>query len=193
MGLVSSSLTKTPMEEEEIIGEEVVTPEVPEEEEEHVETEPEEQEETIEELRAKLADTEVAKAKADEIAENQRIRAEKAEKKAKESKNNDSLSSSDMLAILAAKVDEEDTDRVIKFAKDEGVSVREALKNPELKAILDVRAEQRDTAAAANTTNVRRGPSKTTDDVLVQNASKGKLPESDEEISRLMAAKMKKR
>jgi len=190
MGLVSSSLTKTPMEEEEIIGEEVVTPEVLEEEDS--ETESKEQEETIEELRAKLAETEAAKVKADEIAENQRIRAEKAERKAKDSKNNDSLSSYDMLAILAAKVDEEDTDRVIKFAKDEGISVREALKNPELKAILDVRAEQRDTAAAANTTNVRRGPSKTPDDVLISNASKGKLPESDEEIARLVAAKSKR-
>lgn len=191
MGLVSSSLTKTPMEDEEIIEEtEVETPEA--QEEENIETEAEDVEETIEDIRARLEEEKAARAKSDEIAENQRIRAEKAEKKAKESKNNDSLSSSDMLAILAAKVEEEDTDRVIKFAKDEGVSVREALKNPELKAILDVRAEQRNTAAASNTTNVRRGPSKTPDDVLVSNASKGKLPESDDDIARLVAAKSKR-
>jgi len=74
----------------------------------------------------------------------------------------------------------------------EGVSVREALKNPELKAILSLREEQRSTAAATNVSNVRRGQSKIDDGALLSNASAGKLPDSDDEINRLIAAKMKR-
>jgi hypothetical protein len=174
------------------IEEEVVTPEVAEEEvTEVVETEEvqeeEVQEESIEEVKARLA-------KAEEIAENQRIRAEKAEAKAKEPKAPEgTLSSADLLAIMNAKVHEDDMERVEKFAKMEGVSIRQALKDPELKAILEVRAEQRTTAAAANTSNVRRGPTKASDETLVANASQGKLPDDDDGIDRLIAAKLKQK
>ncbi len=99
------------------------------------------------------------------------------------------LSISDIAAL--AKVNEEDVERVERFAKSEGVSIREALKNPELKAILDLREEQRNTAAAANIAPSRRGPTKVSDDVLLADAAKGNLPDSDEAIERLIAAKQK--
>lgn len=102
----------------------------------------------------------------------------------------DNISSTDMFAILKADVHEDDVEKVTKFAKMEGISVKEALKNPELKAILNVRQEQRTTAVATNISNARRGAQALTGETLVENASKGKLPESDADIERLMRAKM---
>lgn len=102
----------------------------------------------------------------------------------------DSISSTDMFAILKADVHEDDVEKVTKFAKMEGISVKEALKNPELKAILNIRQEQRTTAAATNVSNARRGAQAPTGETLVENANKGKLPESDADIERLMRAKM---
>lgn len=137
--------------------------------------------------------------KAQQIAENQRIRAEKAEKELKKlkekngesPKENPSLSTADIIAL--SKVHEDDVERVERYAKSEGLSVREALKNPELKAILDMREEQRATANASNVSNVRRGSTKIADDVLISNASNGKIPESEDDIARLIQAKMKQK
>lgn len=173
--------------EEEVIvpevQEEVVTPEVVEET--HEEEAP--AEESVEELKARLA-------KAEEYGKNQKIRAEKAETKAKEVPSVDGkMSLADSHALLKADVHEDDIERVEKFAHDEKISIKEALKSDELKAILSVRIEKRSTANAANISNVRRGPTKTTDDTLLSNASNGKLPDSDEDIERLVAAKAKRK
>jgi hypothetical protein len=157
------------------VTEEVVTPEVAEA-----------PEETIEEVKAKLA-------KAEEIADNQRIRAEKAEKKAKETPAPPagSYSLTDQVAIANAKVHEDDIARVEKFAKDENLPIKDALKHPELKAILALRQETRTTAEATNVAPSRRSNGAPSDDVLLSNAAAGKLPDSDADIDRLIAAKMK--
>ena len=94
---------------------------------------------------------------------------------------------------MNAKVHEDDMERVERFAKSEGVSIKEALKNPELKAILSIREEQRTTAVAANVTNVRRGAVKVSDDSLIANANAGKLPDDTDGIERLIAAKLKRK
>lgn len=104
-----------------------------------------------------------------------------------------SISLADSHALIKADVHEDDIERVERFAKLEGVSIKEALKNPELKAILGVRGEQRTTALAANVTNVRRGPSKATSETLLDNANAGKLPEDDADIERLIAARSQKK
>lgn len=130
-------------------------------------------------------------AKAEELANNYKLRAEKAEKGSKENQAPAEVpaapSASDIVAL--SKVHEDDIERVERFAKSEGISIKDALKNSELKAILSVRSEERDTAAAANIGPVRRGPSALTDDALLEKASKGDLPDSDEQIERLMKAK----
>lgn len=118
-------------------------------------------------------------------------RAKKAEALKKEPAAPGSMSTADIIALT--KVHEDDVERVERFAKSEGVSIKEALKNPELKAILGVRAEHRDTAATTNVTNTRRGPTKIADDVLLANANKGQLPDSDEDIERLIAAKTRRK
>ena len=184
MGLVFSPLTKKPMEDETVVVDnsnttEETTPEV--------ETEEVEEEESSEELKARLA-------KAEELANNYKARAEKAEKKSKESKETPSekkdLSSKDIIALMNAKVSEEDVDEVVDYAKFKGISVSEALKSSAIKATLSEKAEQRNIAEATNTKTIRRGTAKLSDDDLVSNASQGKIPESDEDIDRLMKAKL---
>lgn len=145
------------------------------------------EEESVEELKARLA-------KADELAKNYKIRAEKAEKSVKPVKENTApkpnLSSTDLYALMKANVPEEDIGEVEEYAKFKKISVSEALKSTVVKSLLSEKAEQRTTASATNTNNARRGSAKTTDEALVNNASIGKLPDSDEDIQRLIRAKM---
>ena len=148
-----------------------------------------EQVDEVETMRAELE-------KAKQIAENQRIRAEKAEAKAKVQTTQDkatasSLNAGDMMAIKNADLDPQDMDIVEKFAKDNSISLREALAHPHAKAILAYEAELRTTAVASNVDGVRRGTIKVTDDTLLHNASANKLPTSDDDIERLIAARMK--
>ena len=101
------------------------------------------------------------------------------------------LSSSDLLAVMKADVHEDDMERVERFAKSEGQSIKDALKNPELKAILGIRSEERGTANASNVTNTRKGSTKPSDETLISNANRGKLPEDDAGIEALVAAARK--
>lgn len=143
-----------------------------------------ETQESIEEIKERLA-------KAEELANNYKVRAEKAEKssKLKPPQDVNSLSTKDFLAITNAKVPEEDIDEVVEYAKYRKTSVSEILKDPIMKATLDLRAEERNTALAANVSTTRRGSQRVPDDVLLDNASKGRMPESDVEINRLLKAK----
>ena len=150
-----------------------------------------EQEENVEEQEEDTTDWK-------KVAEETQSKLEKAEKAiiksktAKEPKpQTTGLNLADSVAILNAKVHEDDIERVERYAKSEGMSIKDALKDPELKAILALREENRNTAIATNVSNSRRGSTKVTADVLVANASQGKLPDSDEDINRLIAAKRK--
>jgi hypothetical protein len=172
------------MEPEETDVQEVL--ETPEPAEETVETpeEPELSPEEIAGLKAKAAEADTLREKNKQLYE----RAKKAEAKPAPS-DTPGLSLADSHALLKADVHEDDIERVEKFAKSEGISIRDALKSDELKAILTVRAEKRSTANAANVSNVRRGPAKVTDETLIANANSGKLPDSDDDIARLVEAK----
>lgn len=157
-------------------------------------TEQEAEVEQVDEVEAMRAELEKAK----QIAENQRIRAEKAEAKAKartaqEEQSNNSLNAGDMMAIKNADLDPQDMDLVEKFARDNNISLREALAHPHAKAILAYEAELRTTAIASNVDGVRRGTIKVTDDTLLQNASANKLPTTEDDIERLVSAKMKQK
>lgn len=160
-------------------------------------TSEEQAEEVVEESQEETTEENPELTKAQQIAENQRIRAEKAEKELKKLKENKTVNSQEPVQhstadiIALSKVHEDDVERVERFAKSEGISVREALKNDELKAILSLREEQRTTASAANVSTTRRSSAKITDEVLVSKASKGELPDDDEGIARLVAAKAK--
>jgi hypothetical protein len=139
------------------------------------------EEESIEDIKARLK-------KAEELAENQKIRAEKAERKAKEvvPETPSSLTIKDMYALTNAKVAEEDISTVEKYAALEGISVSEALKTDLVKSILARKDEERRVAAGTNTGTARRGSSaKVTDAQLLERARKGEMPESVEDIARL--------
>lgn len=135
-----------------------------------------------------------------EIARNQKIRAEKAEEKAKKpevktssSKKESDLSTMDIIAISKANIDTEDMPDVIEYAKFKGISVAEALKSPIVRATIQEKVEMRNTANATNTGSARRSSGKVSDETLVANASKGNLPENDDDIDRLIRAKMFKK
>lgn len=154
--------------------------------EEVVEEATEQPQEDVEDLKKRLATAEAQK-------DHWRKKATEKKETVVEKAETGVLSSADLLAVMNAKVHEDDMERVEKFAKMEGKSIREALKDPELKAILALREEQRNTANASNTANVRRGSTKVPDDVLVANARAGKLPENDDDIARLIEAKSRKK
>jgi hypothetical protein len=99
----------------------------------------------------------------------------------------DNISTKDAMALMNAKVtDEEDIDKVAKFAKLNGLTIREALKDSVVVAILADSAEKRRTANATNTGKTRTGTTKATGEVLHEKASKtGELPDSEEDMAKL--------
>lgn len=138
--------------------------------------------------------------KAEEIAKNQKIRAEKAEQEAKEAKTaggvnppevRDTLSIKDIRALQD--VPEEDIDEVIEFSKYKKISITEAKNHPAVQSLLKTRLEERKTAYATNTGGSKRSVSKNTDADLLERVSAGQLPESDDDIKRLAEARLAKR
>jgi hypothetical protein len=167
------------------LDEEVISTTPTEVVEETIETVETQEEESVEEIKARLA-------KAEELANNYKIRAEKAEKKSKtETKptSNSDLSGLDIFALTKANVDSEDVEEVVNWAKYKGVPVSEALKSNELNAILNVRKDMRVTANASNTGASRRQTGKLSDEALLNQARSGKMPESEEDLDRLVRLK----
>lgn len=107
-------------------------------------------------------------------------------------KETSDLSALDIYAIVQANVHKDDIETVTRFAKFEGISVSDALANDMLKSMLDKRAELRRVAEGTNTSTAKRGNAKISDDALLENARKGKLPENDEDLKRLTTLMRKK-
>lgn len=96
------------------------------------------------------------------------------------------LSSNDVIAVINAKIPQEDIADVADYAKFKKISVAEALNDSVVKLMLADKAEQRKIAEGTATGDgKKRGSSKLSDEALLANASKGILPESDEDMSRL--------
>jgi hypothetical protein len=151
---------------------------------------PGEEETATEENADESIDWKAEALKQKEIAQNQKIRAEKAEKGNKKPPTAPSVTSTkDLLALMEAKVSDEDIEEVEDYAKYKGISISEALKSSTVKTLLAERREKRDVANATNTGSARRSPSKQSDDVLISKASKGEMPESSEDIARLIRAR----
>lgn len=144
--------------------------------EEEVTTEPE----SAEDLKKKIQTLE---------AQKNHYREKASKREALETSTSASMSPADLVAVMNAGVHQDDMERVERFAISEGVSIRDAVKNPELQAILDVRSEQRNTAVATNVENVRRGNAKASAESLLNRANKGDIPTNDDEIEALVAAR----
>jgi len=129
------------------------------------------------------------------LAENQRIRAEKAEKKAKTTKpeSSTSLTTTDILALSRAQIDDADLDEVLGYAERKKISIKEALNSTVLKAILSSLGEERNSAQVVNTGATRRGSSAVSDERLLSDARKNIMPEKEGDLERLAILRIKNR
>ena len=154
----------------------------------------EESDESVEEIKSRLA-------KAEELANNYKIRAEKAERAAKGSKEPQSqkqtpaaggMSTQDLYALMENKVASEDISEVQEYAQLKGISISEALKSTVVKSILSEKTEMRNVASASNVGSAKRGSGKLSDEALLANVKKGIMPDSDEDMMRYVQARQKK-
>lgn len=109
------------------------------------------------------------------------------EAKPKREDTSGELSAKDALLLAAAKVEVEDVDEVVDFAKYRKISIADALKSPTLKAIIKDRQEERQTAQATQTRSPRVTP-KSSGEELINKARQGQIDEND--IDRLTEARM---
>lgn len=86
------------------------------------------------------------------------------------------ITKTELFSLVKANVADEDVNEVVLYARSHQMSVTEALKLPEVKAILRTKQDLRKSAEASNTGSVRRGSSKLTADDILDNARKGVLP-----------------
>lgn len=140
-----------------------------------------------------LEDIKLRLQKAEELANNYKIRAEKAEKRAKTSdgasRSDFEMSPVDIIALSKANMEPEDVSEVMEYAKFKNISIQEALKSPIVRATLANNAEMRNTAQAANTGASKRQTGRISTDALLANARKGIMPDSEEDMARLLAAR----
>lgn len=141
-----------------------------------------------------------AKKKAREEAEQLKQRKEHYKKlatqtgdKKQEPKGTDAeLSIKDSARLQQAGIPVDDWDEVVSYAKFKGVAITDALNSSVVKATLKERQEERQSANAANSGATRRGTSKISGEKLIEEAEKGKFPETDEEIRAMAEARYKK-
>lgn len=132
--------------------------------------------------------------KAEEIAENQKKRAEKAEAEAKKNgkkpDDDSTLSQKDLLTLSRADIHDDDVDEVLEYSRFKKISVADALKSSVIKTMLAEHTEERKTADATDPGKSRRVTTKQDDSALMKDLSKGNVPEpGSEEAERLFWAR----
>lgn len=103
-------------------------------------------------------------------------------------KQPDQLSQADVIALARSKVEDEDMQEVLDFAKFKNIPVAEALKNSTLQTILKERDEVRESAKVARDGKSKRAATELSDEAIVEMARKGTLP--DDKYDRLAQAEM---
>lgn len=137
--------------------------------------------------------------KAKELADNYKIRAEKAEKRAKtvkstpKTEDNQTLNPKDYLALQEAGISADDFDEVQDFANYKKVSIAEALKAQTLKTIITERREERNTAQATATKGARGTKPRTGEDYLEKAQTTGEIPMDDKGMQEMILAKQNAR
>jgi len=136
--------------------------------------------------------------KAKQIAENQRIRAEKAERELKAlktkpvetetPKNGGDLSLKDIRALQD--VHDDDIEEVTNYAKFKGITIAEAKNTPLMQNYLKSSAEERASALAASTAPNKRSVNNFTDERIIRDFEQGKVSDKDEDIRRLVEAQL---
>jgi len=115
------------------------------------------------------------------------------EKKQESPKNIEQLSTIDTIAIMKADIDTEDIPKVVEMAKLMNTTVAEALKTNAVRTILNEEKEQRRSAEATSVSSARRATSRVTDDMLIERAGKGIMPDNDADLQRLINARLAKK
>lgn len=111
---------------------------------------------------------------------------------AAEPKETNQLSHKETIALVNAKVHEEDIDDVIEYARFKNLPIGETLKSPILRAALEAKSETRATAEATHTGKARPSNAKASGETLLQKAQKtGELPTDDEGLDALLEARYK--
>ncbi len=100
------------------------------------------------------------------------------------------ISQVDLYALIKENVPQEDITDVTEYATLKKISIADALKSTFIKTLLSEKTEERKTAEATNTGAARRGSVQVSGDTLLSKASKGELPESDEDLERLVDARL---
>lgn len=125
------------------------------------------------------------------VQEEKRQGIQKAEPKSEakpEPKANLEVTLTDGYALAKANIHPDDISEVKDYAEFKGISIAEALKNSVVKNTLAEKEEFRKSAETANTKNTRKSSVNLSGDDLLENARKGKFPESDEGIENLAKA-----
>ena len=100
------------------------------------------------------------------------------------------LSTRDVFVLVKNNVAEEDIQDVVDYAKMKKITVADALKSSFVKSILKDKEQERQTASATSTGASRRTVSKVSDETILSKASsKGELPDSDDDMARLIKAR----
>ncbi len=141
-------------------------------------------------------DNEARLKKAEEYANNQKIRAEKAEKELKSFREKKpeqadkkfSLSHTDIIAAVKSDLEDEDIETVNDYAALKNISFKEALSSNVIKSVIAERKEERKTAEASSTGNKRSGSRSKSGEDLLQEARSGKAV-SDGDVSKLVDAR----
>lgn len=159
---------------------------------ENNETETLETETQTETLSAEELKTLREKAKlADELEDKNKKLYARLKKEPKEEKVDSSITAKDVLILTGAGyTHEEDIEVIERWAKFNGVSIREALNDSTLKTVLSTKQEERKTAQATASKGSARGVATPSAEAILSEASKGKIPEKDSDIEALALARM---
>lgn len=123
-------------------------------------------------------------------------RAKKAEEELKKIKQSQSpkedktetLSAKDALLLAKGNIELEDVDTVVDYAKFRKMNISEALQDSTLKSIIADRVEERQTAKATQTKG--RSAPKVSSEALIEQARRGNVPDSEDDIEKLTNARM---
>lgn len=158
--------------------------------------EPEVVEESTDDVELRNLDEELAELKAkaekaDELERKNRQLYERLKKKEEEANHStNGLSTRDTLALIEAKITDEELSEVEEFARYKKLSIADALKSPTLKAILAERKEEARTARATEIKSPRGVAKNTGEDILRKAEKTGEVPEGIDELKAMLEARL---
>jgi hypothetical protein len=139
----------------------------------------------VELSQKELDDLKAKAAKADELEKKNKQLFERAKKQDK--KAPDEVSQKDMLYLAKADIHEDDMDEVLDLARLKGISVKDA--HAYLKPMLDVRTEERRSAAATQTRSPRGAQQASGEQLLATAETTGEIPDTEAGMQQLFRAR----